>query len=285
MPLPAINNPPLSVALTKAANDWTLDRWIGGDKRLYAAILVPTQEPEEGAAEIRRMARNPRVVAAMIAANGLGKPFGHAAYYPLYAACVETDLPVIVHAGGDATADVLTLPTAGGVPATYTDLYVLSHQSLMTHFVSLIGQGVFERFPTLKVMFVGAGFGWLAPLLWRFETNYRPFHRDAPWLTKTPTEYLVDHIRIGTQPLDRGPSPEVTHRYLMAEPALAGVLCYASGYPRWNRDAVDDVKRWLPLAWAAGALWDNASTWFRWPANVRNSAPAAGQLASEKDGK
>jgi len=80
--------------------------------------------------------------------NGLGKPFGHPVYHPIYAAAAEASLPVAIHLGGDAVPDTLTHPTAGGLPSTYAEFRVVGAQALMTHLVSLIGQGVFELFPT-----------------------------------------------------------------------------------------------------------------------------------------
>lgn len=264
LPLPAVPDSRLAHILTQACNDWTLDNWLGVDQRLYATVLVPTQIPEKGAAEIRRHADNPRIVAALIGGNGLGKPFGHEIYTPLYAAAAETGLPIIIVSGGEATTDVLSHPTAGGSPATFSDYYVLGFQSLMTHLVSLIGQGVFEEFRDLKVLFVGGGVGWIVPEIWRFETDFAAFRRDAPWLTQTPRKYLENNVRLSTWPLDRADSPERIARLLQAEPGLDDVICYCSGYPNWDSDTVEDVRKWLPAEWMPKVLRRNSEELFRW---------------------
>ena len=265
LPLPAIPDSRLSVELTRACNDWTLDRWVSTDERLYASIMLPSQVPEQAAAEIRRLAGEPRVVAATLCANGLGRPFGHEIYGPIFAAAAECGLPITIVAGGDESIDTLTHPTAGGLPASFTDLYALRSQSLMTHMVSLIVQGVFESFPTLKVMLLGGGVGWLIPQLWHLESLFPSFRRDTPWLRKRPTDYVLGHIRVGTHPLDRTDTPERLADYLGAQDGLEDVICYASGYPSWDSDRLQDVEQWLPAAWLPKVVEANAEAFFRWP--------------------
>jgi hypothetical protein len=52
----------------------------------------------------------------------------------------------------------------------------------------------------------------------------------------------------------------------------ADLLCYASGYPHWNTDAVDDIAQRLPPSWHAKVFHDNARDWFRWPDRERRRA-------------
>jgi uncharacterized protein len=262
---PALVTPSLSLELTRALNRWSLDHWAdGNDARYYYAILAPSQSPDAAADEIRKLARNPRCVAVMLGANGMNKPFGHPVYYPVYAAAVEAGLPLIVHSRGDEVADVLTQPSAGGMPATFSDLYVLFSQSLFTHMVDMIGMGVFEAFPELRVMLMGAGVAWVIPALWRFETHFRGFRRTAPWLNKSPIEYFEKHFWLGSHPLDEAASIEGLHRNLSVMDSLRHKVCYASGYPSWDRNGVKDVERLLPSAWTDDVLSHNAQAFFRW---------------------
>src|SRR5262245_64619379 len=52
MLLPVHSNHFLARELVRAANNWSVERWLSGqDDRFYGLILVPNQMPEEAAAE------------------------------------------------------------------------------------------------------------------------------------------------------------------------------------------------------------------------------------------
>jgi predicted TIM-barrel fold metal-dependent hydrolase len=262
--VPAFPNSRLAVELTRACNDWTLERWADQDERLYAAIMVCTQLPDEAAAEIRRLGGHPRVAAVLLGTNGLAKPFGHPVYEPIHAAAAEAGLPVIIHAAADTPTDVLSQPVAGGLPGTYTDAYALAAQPLMTHLASLLGQAVLERFADLRVLLAGAGAAWVLPALWRAETEFVALRRTVPWVRRRPGEQLLDSVRVATHPLDRSDPPERMLAYLEATPELASVLCYASGYPSWDADDPAGTAGRLPRAWRRRVLQLNGGALFRW---------------------
>lgn len=268
----ALPDPRLCLDAVSACNDWMREVVLPADDRLYGTLILPAQSPSESARAIRAAANDPKWAAVMISTNSLGRPLGHPSYHPIYEAAAEVGFPVIVDAAIDTPLEVST-PATSAAPTTYTDLYALSSQSLSTHLVSMVGQAVFELWPTLTVFMVGAGVAWVTPLLWRFDSNYKAFRRDAPRLTRLPSEYFMDHVRIGTYPLDRFDEPDELADYLLAEPRLQDVLCYASGYPGWDRNTPADVERALPDEWVGNALAANAANAFRWPAPA--SIPAA----------
>jgi uncharacterized protein len=262
--LPGIPNTRLSNELIRAANNYMLDRWVAADDRLHAAIVVPTQVPEAGVAEIKRLAHHSRVAAIMLSVNGLAKPFGHEAYHPIYQAASEAGLPVMLHVAADVPVDVDSHPTAGGLPATFTDLYVHSGMPMNTHLMSLIGQGAFDRFPDLQVVAIGTGVGWLVSSLLRAENGYKEGRRTVPWTHQSPVEYFRGRILIGTQPIDRTEPPTRLGNYLSAIEGIEDMLCFASGYPSWDSDQPADVIERLPEAWHDSVLHGNAEKVFRW---------------------
>ena len=86
----ALSNPYFATEIARAANDWSIDHWLSrDDSRLYGAVLVATQQPDEAAAEVRRVGAHPRMAEVLLASSGLGKPFGHPAYHAIYEAAVE----------------------------------------------------------------------------------------------------------------------------------------------------------------------------------------------------
>ena len=51
---------------------------------------------------------------------------------------------------------------------------------------SLIAEGAFERFPELRVVLLESGFGWLPPLLWRLDKEWKGLRREIPWVKHAP---------------------------------------------------------------------------------------------------
>jgi predicted TIM-barrel fold metal-dependent hydrolase len=105
--------------------------------------------------------------------------------------------------------------------------------------MSLIFDGVFDRFPTLRIVFVEHAFTWILPLMWRMDAIYEA---RKSWLDikRKPSEYVKDHIKFTTQPLDY---PEDRTELLRAFDWMEcdKILLFSSDYPHWTFDD----PRWL----------------------------------------
>lgn len=51
------------------------------------------------------------------------------------------------------------------------------------------------------------GLAWLPHIVWRFEKNFKAVRSEAPWLTRMPSEYVFEHFRMTTYPLEELPGP------------------------------------------------------------------------------
>ena len=71
--------------------------------------------------------------------------------------------------------------------------------------LSLVAEGVFDRYPGLRVALLEAGFAWLPAFLWRADKDWRGLRREVPWLTRVPSAYVREHVRVGLQPVDGPP--------------------------------------------------------------------------------
>jgi uncharacterized protein len=252
----------LASALCRAANDWTAERWLDSTGKFRGTILAATQLPSDAAKEIRRWRSDDRMVAVLITHNGLNKPLGHPAYHPIYRAAADVGLPIVIHVGTDVLTETVTTPTAGGEPMLYSEYHALAAQSLMTHLVSLIGQGVFERFPSLRVVLYGAGSSWLPGLMWRFDAMFRAMSREVPWLRRFPSDYAADHVKLTTYPIEQAAGNRL-EAVLRAFPALRRMLVFASGFPTWDADTPEAISQFLPAPWVREVLFDNAVGLFR----------------------
>jgi predicted TIM-barrel fold metal-dependent hydrolase len=266
----AIPNPYFAAEIARASNDWCIDRWLTDqDERLYGTLILPTQTPDIAAEEIRRLGNHNRIVGVLLMSTGLGKPFGHPVYDPIHRAAAEMGLPLILHSGGEAVGGMNVAPTGSGMPSLYLEHHVLnSVQGCMTHLVSLIAHGVFEKYPTLRLVLVECGVAWLPGILWRFDSDYKALRAEVPWLTKAPSEYFHEHVRVTTQPLELSPEKDDMVR-LIESFGGDDILCFASDYPHWDTDDPTYVASRLPKRWHKKVFYDNAADLFGWPAADR----------------
>ena len=86
----------LAAHLARAYNDWLIERWLEPEPRLRGLIVVPAQHPEAAAAEIRRVGERDEFVGVFL--PGAARiPYGSPVHDPLWRACDELGLPVVVH--------------------------------------------------------------------------------------------------------------------------------------------------------------------------------------------
>ena len=144
-----------------------------------------------------------------------------------------------------------------GLPTFYVEWHTLgSACSIMTHLVSLICHGTFERVPGLRVMMMEGGLAWLPGIMWRLDANWLGLRSEVPWLDRRPSEILREHVRFTTQPLELiDGNDELLFRMLEAVGA-PDILCFASDYPHWDFDDPNQMIRRLPADWRETVMHD-----------------------------
>jgi predicted TIM-barrel fold metal-dependent hydrolase len=259
----AVRNPHLAVELARACNNWTIERWLDrGDDRLFGALLTPNAMPAEAAAEIRRVGGHSRIVEVLMDANALGIPFGHPVYDPIFREAASLGLPIALHIGPDGYGVAKTV--AGGAPGNRLEFHTLLPQGMLHHLASFITHGVFEKFPDLKLLIVEAGVAWLPWLIWTLDSHYRLWRRESPWVKRWPSEYLRNHVKITTQPLDNSPRPHQLIDLLKQVEGVETLLCFATDYPHWDADDPTYIARRLPKEWLSKVFLENACNHFGW---------------------
>jgi predicted TIM-barrel fold metal-dependent hydrolase len=251
-------SPYRAAALARAHNEWIRERWLDEEPRLRGGIVVPAQDPVAAAAEIRRVAPDERF-AHVLLVGGSERPYGEPRYLPIFEAAAECGLPVTIHSGGEGMG--LAAPPGGaGMPSFYIEWHTLgSACSIMAHLVSLLCHGVFERFPTLRVLLMEGGVAWLPGILWRLDTNWRGLRSETPWLERKPSEVAAEHVRFSTQPLEHTDGHDELLFQMLEAAGAPGNLCFASDYPHWDFDDPQFMLKRLPEEWRASVLHGNAA--------------------------
>ncbi|MEX1018939.1 MAG: amidohydrolase family protein [Litorilinea sp.] len=222
-----------AAAYCSAFNDWTLAEWTPKDPRFRASIHIAPQDPALAVAEIQRLADRPDV-AQVIMPAGARLPFGNRFYHPIYAACQEVGLPLCVHFGAEG-AGIAAPPTAAGYPSYYLEMRMARPQIAMAHTVSLICEGVFEKFPDFQFLFIEHDVFWVPGLFWHMDGDWKGLRDYTPWVKKLPSDYVRSNIRFGSQPMPNMPSKGDLEKFMEWMHADE-ILLFASDYPHWDWD-------------------------------------------------
>jgi predicted TIM-barrel fold metal-dependent hydrolase len=241
----AVANPYLAAAAATAYNRHTIEHWVEQDERLRGSIVVPNQIPELGGEEIRRWADHPGMVQAVLCTNAVGHPFGHPIFDPIHRACAETGLPLAIHSLGEGAAWTTASHLAGGKSSFYLEYHCGGVQGVMTHLMSFVFHGVFEKYPELQLVLVESGVLWVPGFVRRMDVNFRGLRREVPWCRKLPSEYVREHVLFTTQPLDLS-GGEAGFWASLDEDGIADRLLFASDYPHWDADDPLAIWRRLP---------------------------------------
>jgi predicted TIM-barrel fold metal-dependent hydrolase len=135
---------------------------------------------------------------------------------------------------------------------------VLLPQVAQANIASAIYDGVFTRFPDLKLVFAGFGFDWAMPLIWRADMEWRALRIDVPWVTEPPSEYVRRSIRFVVDDLGAGPADQVS---TIAGLAPEGVLLYGSDQP-FSDASAGDVLAGIPDEQRDAVAYGNAEDTF-----------------------
>jgi len=145
---------------------------------------------------------------------------------------------------------------ASGSPTYYIEHHTLIPQVFASNLVSMICQGVFERYPKLKLVLIEGGFAWLPGVLWRLDKNWRSVRDEVPWVKRLPSEYVWERVRFTTQPLVDPSREELLAmcRMIHAETTLL----FSSDYPHWDFDDPLTALDSLPQEMRRRIVADNA---------------------------
>lgn len=254
----SIRNPDAAAAIASAVNRWQVDEWLEPEPRLRAAITVPSSQPQLAAQEITCASAHAGFVAVYLPVRS-AIPYGNRIWWPLLDAAAERNLVLELHYGGSPGI----APTASGWPTSWLEEYVDMASAFQSQLTSLVAEGTFDRYPTLRVSLVESGFAWLPAFLWRFDKSWRGLRREVPWCRRPPSEYVRDHVRLALQPVD-GPVDQAQLLATVEQLGSDELLMFSTDYPHAHTDeGLAALPAGLPDRLRAQLLSENARTHYR----------------------
>lgn len=152
-----------------AYNDWLSEAYVRSDSRFKGMALIPMQEPQAAVEELRRAINELGMVGAMVPSTGLKTHLGAKEYWPIYEEAARLGCSLGVHGGAHQDMGMNNLNV-------FAAIHAVGHpMGIMIGLASLVFNGVFDKFPTLKVGFLEGGAAWLLTALERFSGSYGAF--------------------------------------------------------------------------------------------------------------
>ena len=222
------------LAMIRAYHRWLADYCSAYPGRLRGVAVMPMRDPSLAASLIREIADEPWVVGVYLSGHVEEKLLDHPTFHPIWEACQEYDLPVCFHGG------VARPPYGVGTFEMSNNLF-LQHAAVnpfetMRAIAALIGGGVLEMYPRLRVAFLEAGAGWLPYWMERLDEHYELMPEYVPLLKTRPSEVIrSDQFFISCDP-DESTLPAV------AQAIGSNHILYASDYPHFDSRFPYSVK-------------------------------------------
>jgi uncharacterized protein len=218
----------IEVALSRAYNRWLCEQILAEEPRIVSMLYLPFNDPEATYQMVKDFGDKKGVVGFMVTAPRY-KPVHDNAYMKTYALLEEIGKPISFHAAYNWNDQSLTLLNR------FISVHALGFMWFnMVHMTNWVVNGIPERFPKLKGMWIESGLTWAYSLMQRLDHSYLMRTSDCPSLKRKPSEYMRE-MYFSSQPMEMPEDPsilEATFKMINAETQLV----WSSDYPHWDFD-------------------------------------------------
>jgi uncharacterized protein len=224
--------PEVEVVVGNAFNKWLTEEVLPQEPRMKAMLYLPFNHPEECVKAVEMYADNPSVIGFSVTSTRF-RAVHHDSYMPLYSAIQATGKPLAFHSGfhwGDQSMQQCN---------RFISMHAISFVYYnIIHMTNWIINGLPERFPKLKVIWIESGLAWIPFLMQRLDSEYMMRSSEAPLLKRKPSDYMRD-MYYSSQPLERSniDLTEATFKAMNADTQLL----FASDWPHWDFDLPSSI--------------------------------------------
>jgi uncharacterized protein len=223
----------MEVALSRAYNRWLCDHVLSDSPRLKSMLYLPMNDPDAAYETVNEFAGRKGVIGFMVVSTRY-KPLYANEYAKTYKLIEELGVPLAFHASNQWNDRLVSL----------CNRFITAHALGFTFFNAVhcsnwVINGMPERFPKLKVMWIESGLAWVPWLMQRLDNEYLMRTSEAPALRKLPSDYMRDMFYT-TQPMEmvnNQKALELTFEMINAKTQLL----YASDYPHWDMDVPSTI--------------------------------------------
>ncbi len=192
------DDPQLAMAYARAYNNWQWDFARPALDRILPIAHVPLYDPSLAEQELRRCLELGFKGMFLAPEPVCGKRPSHPDFDRLWHMMSEADLPVCVHLIVRFDRVVNLSGTRWWDPENERTDTVFSFalggtMQLIPAVAALVCDGLFDRFPNLKVAIVESGAGYVQYLMDRLDEKYARFHQASP-LKRKPSEYIRENF-------------------------------------------------------------------------------------------
>jgi predicted TIM-barrel fold metal-dependent hydrolase len=194
----------LSQAYTRAYNRWICD-FCRDHERLVPTAHLSLADPKAAAVELARAVDDGARGVYVAPFTHDGRPLGHPANDPVFAAAQDHDVPFAIHPTFEPQW------TKGARMGTWENVKqlrllasVMASDGVRQQFTTLFDYGVFDKFPRLRVLVLESGGGWIGYWLDRMDAVYsHTFIGTRVPLAHPPSDYFRERCWISCDPDER----------------------------------------------------------------------------------
>jgi uncharacterized protein len=218
----------VETAMCRAYNRWLCERILAHEPRIVSMLYLPFNDPDAAYRTVKDFGDKKGVVGFMVTSPRY-KPVHDNAYIKTYALLEEIGKPICFHAAYSWDDRALQMTNR------FISVHALGFMWFnMIHMTNWVINGLPERFPKLKTMWIESGLTWAYSLMQRLDHSYMMRTSDAPTLKEKPSHYMRQ-MYFSSQPMEK---PEdlsllqATFKQINAETQLV----WSSDYPHWDFD-------------------------------------------------
>jgi predicted TIM-barrel fold metal-dependent hydrolase len=222
----------MEAELAMAYNRWLVEHVLPHEPRMKAMLYLPFNAPAAAEAMVKRFLGAPGVVGFLVTSTRYQAVHANE-YMRVYAMLEEAGMPIGFHAHHNWHNEYTK--QLNRFISMHALSFVLSN---LVHLTNWVINGIPERFPKLKVIWIESGLAWVPFLMQRLDHEYLMRRSEAPLLKRLPSEYMREMFYT-SQPMEAQNLKllEGTFEAIKAETQLL----YASDWPHWDFDVPSTI--------------------------------------------